>query len=215
MIVLDWFKFLITIINRFKEQPASIWDRSNINSQHTTRTRGWPLSPPPCPRACPSVTVTAQQAPHGLTDVCPRWLGQRLPGDERTLALPHCVHPGSGRPQCSPVTTFTPVSPGLARLARSTTGLSGLSPGPGHRAPMVGPGLPALVRPLRLVCSVLCPSGLSSLSVTRNVRVCALICVSPSPQPGSLSPHLNNTFISNRPPFTFLTIYWKLLHAMN
>ena len=39
-----------------------------------------------------------------------------------------------------------PSSPGLARLARSTIGLSGLSPGPGHRAPMVGPGLPALVR---------------------------------------------------------------------
>ena len=213
MIVLDWFKFLITIINRFKEQPASIWDRSNINSQHTTRTRGWPLSPPPCPRACPSVTVTAQQAPHGLTDVCPRWLGQRLPGDERTLALPHCVHPGSGRPQCSPVTTFTPVAQAWPAWPAPPSASPGFLLGR-----VTGPrwsDQASLRWSLRLVCSVLCPSGLSSLSVTRNVRVCALICVSPSPQPVSLSPHLNNTFISNRPPFTFLTIYWKLLHAMN
>ena len=105
----------------------------------------------------------------------------------------------------SPVTTFTPQSrPGPPGSLHSTIGLSWLSPLPGHRASMVGPGLRVLVRPLWGWCVVSqCPQ-LPLLRDSQCSCVCTHMCQSLSPQPVSLSPHLNNTFISSRPPSPFL-----------
>ena len=64
----------------------------------------------------------------------------------------------------------------------ASLGFLWLRPAVSLRAPMVGPGPRVLVRPWRGWCVESCvpvPRH-SSRSVTRNVRVCALICVSPS-----------------------------------
>ena len=180
MIVLDWFEFLITIINRFKDQPASIWDHSNTFAFNlaTTETReglspalasrlpcsgGWSVSRPGEVSMC-----------LGLTDVCPRWLGQRLPGGE----WGHCLSVPTLRPQWQPspepatparqAATSAPPSIGLSWLSLAPAGCVTQGPDGRARPPCSGQAVE------RLVCRVLCPGAPTQLPLRDSQ--CSCVC---------------------------------------
>ena len=176
---------------------------------------------PPC-LVCPGLSQC-----HGIVSPCGPGSGSRMfvLGDSdsdclvrvRTLALPHCVHPGQCQAGLSDNLHPSAAAQASLSAARSTIGLSGLSPGPpGHRARWSGQASRVLVTVL--VCRVLCPSARPP-SVTRNVRVCALICVRPSLSLRSLYHCLRISTTLSSPtalpsPF-LLSIGNCFTHAMN
>ena len=178
MIVLDWFEFLITIINRFKDQPASIWDHMNTFAFCLATTETREGVSPPLLRGLVSVTAWWGQCVSRLTDVCPRWLGQRLPGGEwgHCLSVPTLghtsdnLHPSQARASRSQAATSAPPSIGLCWLSLAPGGrLCHSGPRWSGQAPVFWSGLVS-----RLVCRVLCPD--LPLRVSQCSCVCTHMC---------------------------------------
>ena len=179
MIVLDWFEFLITIINRFKDQPASIWDHMNTFAFCLATTETREGASPPLLRGLVSVTAWWGQCvsrPHwclsSVTRTATAWWGVRT--------LPQCAHPGPHQWQPSPEPGQSQPQSGRdigSTIHRPLLAFSGSRwPAVSLRAPMVGPGPRVLVRPLvsRLVCRVLCPD--LPLRVSQCSCVCTHMC---------------------------------------
>ena len=170
-----------------------------------------------CARGCLSVTVLPVSVAPCVAPCLPSRMFVLGDSDSdclvmvRTLALPHCVHPGQCQaglsPMCGPQWQPSPqprpaCQPPAPPSASAGFLLARRVTGPDGRA------RPPVFWSLCWCVESCAPVPDLPLRDSQCSCVCTHMCQAPlSPQPVSLSPHLNNTFISTRPPFTFLTIY--------